>query len=398
MSRENDDAFNVARAELFDAMGHPNRIRIIKALAEKPLGFSELKRAVGIESSGLLAFHLDKLTHLVGTDQAGMYALTEEGREALQIIRSTADESNRGNGSRGSTGPIDRRNVILAAVVIGILVLASVAVYQQSELSALQRTNSSQSSELASPTMDVVLSNFTVTKANATAEPVMLLFLSNDGQAPVSSGSFLVGVYEQGNTFQSCYNNSANFFPVYPNDSTVVFSPLSCGNLGDKVVLTAQINFLTSNANMTKVFNAQTTIIQPQFKVSTVAVDQLGIHTFVTPWAMQNQTYYIWYFTLTNESPTPIVSVHATLGSANNPVSEISGCVGIAGNTIFPVSRNTPLTQSKSCNEENSMPVGTVSFSVGQSLDVVVSVTYSNGTASSASTTAVVVPPYVLFQ
>ncbi len=398
MSRENDDGFNVARAELFDAMGHPNRIRIIKALAGKPLGFSELKRAVGIESSGLLAFHLDKLAHLVGTDQAGMYALTEEGREALQIIRSTADESSHGNGGRGSTGHVDRRNVILAAVVIGILILGSVAVYQQFELSALQRTNSSQSSELARPTMDVVLANFTVTKANATAEPVMVLTVWNDGQAPASSGSLLVGVYGEGNTFLSCYNSSANFFPVYSNESTMIFSLLSCGNLGDKVVLTAQINFLTSNADVTKVFNAQTTIMQPQFKVSTVALDQLGIRTFVTPWAMQSQTYYMWYFMLTNESPTPIVSVHVTLGPPNNPVSEISGCAGIAGNTVFPVSRKTPLTQSKSCNEENSMPVGTLSFSVGQSLDVVVSVIYSNGTAFSASTTAVVVPPYVLFQ
>ena len=98
MSRENDDSFNVARAELFDAMGHPKRIRIIKALAEKPLGFSELKRAVGIESSGLLAFHLDKLTHLVGTDQAGMYALIEEGREALR-------------GHRGRSAPRQARAV-----------------------------------------------------------------------------------------------------------------------------------------------------------------------------------------------------------------------------------------------------------------------------------------------
>jgi DNA-binding HxlR family transcriptional regulator len=399
VSRENDDEFNVARAELFDAMGHPNRIRIIKALAEKPQGFSELKKAVDMESSGLLAFHLGKLTHLVGTDQAGMYSLTDEGREALHIIQSTTDELKQDNSGRVSTRRVDRRSVILAAVVIGTLILAAVAVYQQGQITGLSKANASQSSEIVSPTMGMVLSNFTVTMTNATAKPAMFLYLRNDGQVPATSGSILVGVYGQGDVFQSCYNDSQNFFPILSHYTAVVLSQLSCGNLGDRVVVTAQVNFLTNSGNMTKTFNSQTTIVQSQFKLSTVVINQLGVRTFVTPITMENQSSYYWYLTLINESPTPIVAIHATLGPVSNPIGQDSGCVQIsASNNPFPVSSNTPLTEFKSCSDDNSIPQGTPSLSVGQSLDVVISGKYSNGTAFSVSTKALVVLPYALVQ
>ena len=399
MSGDKENGFNVARAELFEAMGHPNRIRIIKALEENPLGFSELKRAVGIESSGLLVFHLDKLTHLVATDSSGNYALTDEGREALKIIQTTTDESIHGNGKRGPRR-IERRNVVLAAVVIAILVLASFAIYQQSELSGLSRTNSSQSSELVSPAMDVVLSNFTVTMVNSTAAPVLFLYLQNVGQAPASSASILASVSGQ-STFQSCFTGNANnFFPVYSHDTAIVSSRLSCGQLGNGVTLTAQVNFLTSQGNVTKTFSAQTTIVQSQFKISTVMVGELGIRTFVTTLVAQNQTVGLWYFTLTNVSPTPIISVRATLGTPNNPVGTLSGCVllgAIPGNDR-PVSSNTPMTQFKSCSNDGNVPAGASLISVGESYAVTVYVTYSNGTAATTQTTAMMNPAYVLFQ
>jgi DNA-binding HxlR family transcriptional regulator len=42
------------RAEVFDAMGHPTRIVILKALSEGFLSFAELKKKMGIQSSGHL--------------------------------------------------------------------------------------------------------------------------------------------------------------------------------------------------------------------------------------------------------------------------------------------------------------------------------------------------------
>jgi len=95
MSSENStDSFSKDRAELFEALGHPTRIRILELLANSPLGFSDLKKALGIDSGGQLQFHLGKLQGLVKTVE-GNYALTDEGKEALRImaIKKTPDKS-----------------------------------------------------------------------------------------------------------------------------------------------------------------------------------------------------------------------------------------------------------------------------------------------------------------
>jgi len=73
--------------EVFDAISHPLRIKILKVLAKRPLSFSELKRAVNVESSGALDFHLKKMQSLIGTDSAGRYVLNAKGSAALEAIR-----------------------------------------------------------------------------------------------------------------------------------------------------------------------------------------------------------------------------------------------------------------------------------------------------------------------
>ncbi len=306
------------------------------------------------------------------------------------MILGNADGPNRVNNGRG-------RNLILVALTIGMIVLGAVAVYQQSQLAVLSKTISLQSSELAHPSTDIAILNFTVTKANSTAEPVMFLVVWNNGSIPASSGSLLIGISGQSNTFQSCYNGSENPFPIYSNDSAMLLSRLSCGDLGNKVVLSAQVDFLTNHGSVTKVFNAQTTISQSRFsKPSTVVVHHLGIRTFVEAWVAGGQTIYTWDLTVTNESPSSIVSVNGTLGSRGNAVAEASGCVVISGNNFYHVTRTTPLTQNTSCQDDSQTNSGTGPFSLGQVLDVVVAVTYSNGTSSIATTAAVVLPPYAL--
>ena len=76
--------------DLFEAVSHPMRIEIIKALAEKPLRFADLKRDLKISSSGLLDFHLKKLNDLISTNDEGCYTLTERGFAALQAVESTS--------------------------------------------------------------------------------------------------------------------------------------------------------------------------------------------------------------------------------------------------------------------------------------------------------------------
>ena len=59
--------------EVFEAISHPLRIKILKLLANKPRSFSELKRELGIESSGKLDFHLKKLRNLITMDEGEIY-------------------------------------------------------------------------------------------------------------------------------------------------------------------------------------------------------------------------------------------------------------------------------------------------------------------------------------
>ena len=76
--------------EMFEAVSHPIRIDIVKILAEKPLGFADLKRELRISSSGLLDFHLKKLDDLIATNKEGCYSLTEKGFAALTTVEGAA--------------------------------------------------------------------------------------------------------------------------------------------------------------------------------------------------------------------------------------------------------------------------------------------------------------------
>ena len=75
---------------LFEAVSHPMRIEIVKALAEKPLRFADLKKNLKISSSGLLDFHLKKLNDLITTNDEGNYTLTEKGFAALQTVETAS--------------------------------------------------------------------------------------------------------------------------------------------------------------------------------------------------------------------------------------------------------------------------------------------------------------------
>jgi DNA-binding HxlR family transcriptional regulator len=81
------------RAEVFDALGHPTRILILKVLSEGSLGFSDLKKKVAIESSGHLQHHLTKLNGLIKTDEYGKYCLSDEGKDALLTVQTVENAS-----------------------------------------------------------------------------------------------------------------------------------------------------------------------------------------------------------------------------------------------------------------------------------------------------------------
>jgi hypothetical protein len=138
--------FDASRAELFEALGHPMRVKILNALEGKQMGFAELKREVGIESSGHLQFHLSKLSGLVATTAGGDYVLSDDGREAIRVLRSTrASSEQRAPIARASSlRRIGWRTPLLTVLLLAVVVLASVAIYQQNQIVALNRTLSSE--------------------------------------------------------------------------------------------------------------------------------------------------------------------------------------------------------------------------------------------------------------
>jgi len=93
MEEEQDIERDRQRAEIFDALGHPTRIVILKALSEEPLGFADLKKKTSIESSGQLQHHLNKLGDLIKTDEHGKYCLSNQGKDALLTVQSVENAS-----------------------------------------------------------------------------------------------------------------------------------------------------------------------------------------------------------------------------------------------------------------------------------------------------------------
>ncbi len=137
MADEEKDSFDASRADLFEALGHPNRIRILQVMKPGPLGFAALKRQVGIESSGHLTFHLGKLGGLVSLGSDGRYELTDDGKEALRIVQVAGEWNYERDHHRR---PIQVRRAVLGGLLVLLIVLAAIAVVQ--EIRILQLTTS----------------------------------------------------------------------------------------------------------------------------------------------------------------------------------------------------------------------------------------------------------------
>jgi DNA-binding transcriptional ArsR family regulator len=124
------------RAEVFDALGHPTRILILKVLSEGSLGFADLKKKTGIESSGHLQHHLTKLNGLIGTDEYGKYCLSEQGNDALLTVQTVENASPKKEIVRGHF----RVSLKPVAFLLIVLLIASsaIAVYEFNQAVIIQ--------------------------------------------------------------------------------------------------------------------------------------------------------------------------------------------------------------------------------------------------------------------
>jgi len=129
------------RAEVFDALGHPTRILILKVLSEGAIGFADLKKKTGIESSGHLQHHLTKLSGLIKTDENGKYCLSEEGKDALLTVQ-TVEHSSPQIGSPRHRFNTKTAFVTISLLLIGLLVVSSViAIIAYNQTETLKRNN-----------------------------------------------------------------------------------------------------------------------------------------------------------------------------------------------------------------------------------------------------------------
>ena len=120
------------RAELFEALGHPARMKILQSLNDAPMGFSELKRKVGMESSGHLQFHLGKLNGLVKNTTEGNYVLTDDGKEALRLLQTVgsvkgmmSDEMSDANYMRGMIRRLQLSISFVAIFIVSVLIASA---------------------------------------------------------------------------------------------------------------------------------------------------------------------------------------------------------------------------------------------------------------------------------
>ncbi|MGB9713364.1 MAG: winged helix-turn-helix domain-containing protein [Candidatus Bathyarchaeales archaeon] len=112
-------------AEIFDALAHPTRISILKALQEENLTFADLKRKMRIESSGHLQHHLSKLGYLIKTDEYGKYCLSEHGKDALFVVQTVEREAKSGESGVHVNG--FRKRVILNSIIVLLAITSLVS-------------------------------------------------------------------------------------------------------------------------------------------------------------------------------------------------------------------------------------------------------------------------------
>ena len=137
------------RAEVFDALGHPTRILILKALNEGPIGFADLKKKAHIDSSGHLTHHLNKLDGLIKTDEYGQYCLSDQGKDALltvQTVENVAGSTSKNGKIKPSNAKGKRTFLKVIAIGLAFLLIASAAlnIYEYTQVTTLQNRVSEQ--------------------------------------------------------------------------------------------------------------------------------------------------------------------------------------------------------------------------------------------------------------
>jgi DNA-binding HxlR family transcriptional regulator len=165
------------RAEVFDALGHPTRILILKVLSEGSLGFADLKKKTGIDSSGHLQHHLTKLNGLIKTDEYGKYCLSDEGKDALLTVQTVESASSKKEAKEKGHKRFKIGLKPVAFLIVTLLIASSIiAVYEYNQAAdnhvALLREKYTNADEIAGAYIDQYGTQHIILTNNATAKAI----------------------------------------------------------------------------------------------------------------------------------------------------------------------------------------------------------------------------------
>lgn len=129
------EELDTSKSKLFNALGHPLRVKLITVLTEHSLSFAELKHVMSITSSGHLSFHLGKLNDLVTVTSDGKYRLSEYGHEARHLLTTINQPPPRSEGRDIEPYPRYTVQPLITIVSLSlIIILLPAAIYGMNSL------------------------------------------------------------------------------------------------------------------------------------------------------------------------------------------------------------------------------------------------------------------------
>lgn len=129
---------------MFSSLKHPARRKILRMLADKPMTFSEMLEYLGVSSSNL-TYHLENLGELVTKDENGTYKLSTFGLASVNTMKVVEEAP--AIQPRRRVGLSLKWQTVLAALMVGLVVFASVAFIQLGMVSQLSSDRDSLQSK-----------------------------------------------------------------------------------------------------------------------------------------------------------------------------------------------------------------------------------------------------------
>jgi DNA-binding transcriptional ArsR family regulator/uncharacterized membrane protein len=140
---------------IFAALKHPIRRQILLVLEEKrEASFAEIQKAVGVNDTGLLSYHLKELETLVEQSERGKYDLSEIGRASMALFWKVEREK------RASDSAVQNYLERIVGEIVFLFLIVGVTF-------------------LAPLSADIYLSVQTVFSGSLTTQMIVLVFLAS---------------------------------------------------------------------------------------------------------------------------------------------------------------------------------------------------------------------------